>query len=251
MSHVAIILTDASKKILWVNEDFTQITGYELHEVIGRKPGEMLQGPKSESHIINRMRSSLASGEIFKEEITNYRKNGEMYKCRLVVNPIFNAQNQLTNFIAFEIDSGETDDTLISSLQIKEKYHTSSLNKKEAIHLFKVFETRLTEEKLYLNPQFSLRMAAEMLQTNTKYLSQVVNHHSKANFLGFVNAFRIDAAKEKLIDPQFQHLTLYGIALQCGFKNKSTFYKVFKEMTHITPKEYIHRYKLSSFVNSD
>lgn len=251
MSHVAIILTDASKHILWVNEDFTQITGYELHEVIGKKPGEVLQGPKSESHIINRMRSSLASGEVFKEEITNYRKTGEMYKCKLVVNPVFNAENQLTNFIAFEIDSEETDDTLIPALQIREKYHTSSLNQKEAVQLFKIFERRLTEEKLYLNPQFSLGIAAEMLQTNTKYLSQVVNYHSKVNFLTFINSFRVDDAKEKLIDPQFQHLTLYGIALQCGFKNKSTFYKVFKEMTHITPKEYIQRYKLSSFVNSD
>ena len=58
-----------------------------------------------------------------------------------------------------------------------------------------------------------------MLNTNTKYLSQVVNHLSGRNFQFFVNAYRVEEAKNKLVNQDYQNLTLYGIALQCGFKN--------------------------------
>ncbi|MCB0376477.1 MAG: AraC family transcriptional regulator, partial [Sinomicrobium sp.] len=55
----------------------------------------------------------------------------------------------------------------------------------------------------------------------------------------FINTFRVNEAKRQLICGKYGHLTLYGIALQCGFKNKSTFYKVFKEVAHLTPRQFI------------
>ncbi|MCB0683544.1 MAG: helix-turn-helix domain-containing protein, partial [Saprospiraceae bacterium] len=54
-----------------------------------------------------------------------------------------------------------------------------------------------------------------------------------------LNSYRIEEAKQKLIQRQFGNLTLYGIAMQCGFKNKSTFYKVFKQLTGKTPLEFV------------
>ena len=59
MYQIAVILTDARRRILWVNEDFTQITGYTYEEVVGRVPGDLLQGQLTEEEAIEKIRSGL------------------------------------------------------------------------------------------------------------------------------------------------------------------------------------------------
>jgi AraC-like DNA-binding protein len=66
----------------------------------------------------------------------------------------------------------------------------------------------------------------------------VINHHGGTNFLSFVNAYRIEAVIKRIHDGEFYQHTFYGMARRCGFKNKSTFYKVFRDVTGITPKVY-------------
>ena len=236
---VAVILTDPSRKIIWVNQDFSEITGYSFREVVGRRPS-LLQGPKSESATIARMRRSLEEQIPFKDAITNYRKNGEEYLCKLVIYPIFNEDHELLHFIAFEIDGDEVkDESNIPLMQLSEKYTSSSLRGLDEMKLYYQLQKLLEDEKLYLNPDLSLRQLADRLATNTKYLSQVVNHLAGSNFQYYLNTFRIKEVKAKILNPEYKNLTLFGIALQCGFKNKSTFYKVFKEILGMTPKEYI------------
>ena len=237
--NIAVILTDAQRKILWVNDDFTEITGYTLTEVIGKKPS-LLQGPKTEKDAINRIRRSLENEVAFMEEITNYRKNGEPYICRLVIHPVFNRDQQLTNYIAFEVDGNVVKDTAsISLLQLQEKYSSSSLKGVEEVKLYFKVKALMENEKLFLDPNLSLKEVADQLHTNTKYLSQVVNHHAGCNFQFFINTYRVKEVKSMITSDDYHNLTLFGIALQCGFKNKSTFYKVFKEISGQTPKEYI------------
>jgi len=241
--HIAVILTNAERNILWVNDDFTTITGYTLGEVMGKKPS-ILQGPKSEQDAIQRIRKGLESQVVFKDTITNYRKNGEEYPCRLIIHPIFDESHNLTNFIAFEVDGTAVDDDLdISLFNLEEKYQSSSLRGTDEIKLYLQLKEYLKQEKSYLDPNLSLREVADQLATNTKYLSQVVNHQANCNFQYFLNTYRVEEAKAKIVDDEYNNLTLYGIALQCGFKNKSTFYKVFKEITGHTPKSYLKDYK--------
>lgn len=243
---IAVILTDAARRIIWVNEEFTQITGYTLSEVLGRKPS-ILQGPKSSRETIQRIRKGLENKLPVKDEITNYRKNGEEYLCKLVIHPIFNLEQELTNYIAFEVDGNVvTDETDIPLLQLDEKYSSSSLKGVEEMKLYFQLRDLVEKEALYLDPDLTLRMVAEKLRTNTKYLSQVVNHHAGVNFQRFLNAYRIEAAKDSICSDQYEKLTLYGIARQCGFRNKSTFYKVFKEIVGTTPKKYWRRCRRKS-----
>lgn len=235
---IAVILTDVNRRIQWVNDDFTVITGYSFEEVVGKKPS-LLQGENSEPAAIERIRKGLKEAESFKAEILNYRKDGEEYLCKLVIHPIYNIDDELTNFIAFEVDANYTDDRQLSLMQVRRKYRSSSLdNLKEAdlyLQLISLFE----EEKIYLEADLKLGEIAKRLNTNSKYLSQVVNNQTGDNLIHFVNLYRIEEAKRKIVDKNSQHLTTYGIAQTCGFKNKSTFYKVFKEVTKMTPKEYI------------
>lgn len=245
LPSIAVILTDPDRHILWVNDGFTNITGYTLAEVIGKKPS-LLQGEESEAEVILSIRRNLERQVPFSEEITNYRKNGEKYICKLAIHPVFDHDQALINFLAFEVDGDNTpniDD--IPLLQVDEKYSSSSLKGVEEVKLYFRLRSIVEREKLYLNPNLSLKEVADKIATNTKYLSQVVNHHAGCNFQHFINNYRVEEAKKKIVSNEFRHLTLYGIALQCGFKNKSTFYKVFKEITGYTPKEYQKHYKAS------
>lgn len=236
---VAVILTDANRRIQWVNQDFTLITGYSIEEVIGKKPS-LLQGKGTKQTSIERIRKKLSLQAPFKDEILNYRKNGEEYPCRLVVHPIFDDDNTLINFIAFEIDATHIeDDSEISLLQLQPKYQSSSLSNTQEFDLYSKLVAIVEEEKLYLDPDLKLKYLADRLNTNTRYLSQVINHQTGHNLIHFINTYRVKEVKNKLVDDAFQHLTAFGIAQNCGFKNKSTFYKVFKEVTTLTPNEFI------------
>ena len=239
MYQVAVILTDAERHILWVNRDFENITGYALEEVIGKSPGRLLQGPDTEPDAIARIRKGLAGRQVFKDTITNYRKNGEAYECRLVIHPIVGRNDEIVNYLAFEVDGGTTkNENRISLMNLNTRYRTSSLRGMDEVRLFERIKRVMEDEKLYLNPDLTLKRMAVHLDTNTKYLSQVINHQGEMNFLTFVNGYRIKDVIALLLQGEYRRQTYFGIAQQCGFKNKSTFYKVFRDMTGKTPKAY-------------
>ncbi|MEM1327500.1 MAG: PAS domain-containing protein [Bacteroidota bacterium] len=239
MLQVAVILTDAQQNILWVNQDFTNITGYSVQEVVGKNP-RLLQGKDTDASTVTRIRESLKERVPIKDELMNYKKDGTPYICRLVIYPVLNQKQDVINYIAFEVNADYvSDDTGIPLMQLSEKYNSSSLRGMEEMQLYYQLQRVLEEEKLYLDANLSLRQLADRLDTNTKYLSQVVNHLANSNFQHYLNTFRIREVTKKIVDPAYRNLTLFGIALQCGFKNKSTFYKVFREIMGMTPKVYI------------
>ncbi len=237
--NVAIILTDAQRRILWVNEVFTSMTGYSLEDVVYQKPS-VLQGEGSDHQIIEDMRNCLEEGIAFKTEITNYRKNGEAYPCRLVVHPIRNEEGAITNYIAFEIDARKhPDDRELEMMNFSARYQSSSLKGVKSLELYDRLRRAMKSHDLHLDSRLSLPQLADLLETNTKYLSQVVNHHYGNNLQQFVNEYRVEEAKKRLLDVAYDNLTYFAIGQLCGFKNKSTFYKVFKKFTDCTPHEYV------------
>lgn len=243
--HVAVILTDAARRIQWVNHDFTALTGYTLDEVMGKKPS-ILQGRNSSPEDVLRIRESLDAGLPFKDSIINYTKSEEEYKCSFVIYPILDDKEEIVSFIAFEVDADKVDESKIPLLQLKEKYQTSKLKESDQTSIYVRLCTMMQKEKLYLDPDLSLRDLALRLHTNTRYLSQVINTLSGYNLQHFINIYRIEQIKLVMNMPEYRSLTLYGIAQQCGFKNKSTFFKVFKEITDTTPKDYIRHFSEQS-----
>jgi PAS domain S-box-containing protein len=103
----AVILTDTSTKIVWVNEAFQLMTGYSSAEVIGKKPGDFLQGPETDPKTIRYMREQLQNQKGFSVEILNYSKTGKKYWLALEVQPIFDEKGALSNYMAIERDVTE------------------------------------------------------------------------------------------------------------------------------------------------
>jgi PAS domain S-box-containing protein len=97
----ALVLTDTERKIVWVNKGFETMTGYKTHEAVGRKPN-FLQGENTDEATRMRFRESLAMGKEFSLNITNYRKSGEEYLCKVQIFPLRNTQNKIIHFLALE-----------------------------------------------------------------------------------------------------------------------------------------------------
>jgi AraC-like DNA-binding protein len=96
----------------------------------------------------------------------------------------------------------------------------------------------MEEDKLYLDPLLNLPIISKHTNIAQKTISAVLNQHLHKSFNEFVNEYRIEAFKEKLQDPEMDHLTIAGIAFDCGFNSQATFQRTFKQFTGLSPSEY-------------
>jgi PAS domain S-box-containing protein len=99
-----VIVTDQDGKIEWINDGTERLTGYALADMIGRKPGDLLQGPQSDSETIAHMSRCLKNRRSFEVEIVNYHRNGTPYWVGIQCNPFFDTFERLQGFIAIEND---------------------------------------------------------------------------------------------------------------------------------------------------
>ena len=96
----------------------------------------------------------------------------------------------------------------------------------------------LQEEELFRNPNLNMDILSKSIGLSKGYLSQIINAKEGKNFFDFINTYRVEDVKLKLTDSSFDHFNILGIALDAGFKSKSTFNSVFKKMTGKTPSQF-------------
>jgi AraC-like DNA-binding protein len=93
-------------------------------------------------------------------------------------------------------------------------------------------------DKLYLNPLIKIDDLAANLNISEKALSNLLNQYIGKNFNDFINEYRVEEAKKKLVDPALSQFTIAAIAYECGFNSLATFQRCFKQFTGITPSKY-------------
>ncbi|MDP1841994.1 MAG: PAS domain S-box protein [Sediminibacterium sp.] len=103
----AVIIADKYGKINWANKAFKIITGYTLEEVIGKKPGDLLQGKESDPETIKYLGNQIKNLQPFVCEIINYHKSGRPYWTRINGQPLFDQQGNSAGFFAIEEDITE------------------------------------------------------------------------------------------------------------------------------------------------
>lgn len=104
----SVIITDANGITEYVNEGFTKMTGFSPHEIIGKKPGHLLQGPLTDKDTVDKLRVMIAGKEPVFEEILNYNKSGETYWVSLAINPVTNSVGEVEKYISIQADITET-----------------------------------------------------------------------------------------------------------------------------------------------
>lgn len=99
-------------------------------------------------------------------------------------------------------------------------------------------ETVFLEQKPYLDEDLTLNKLAQLIPTTDKKLSMLLNQYMDTTFYDLVNSYRIEAVKTKLQSEDFENYTLLGIAFESGFKSKTSFNRIFKKETGMSPSAY-------------
>ncbi len=102
-----VVFTDVRRRITWVNEGFTRMSGYTLDELVGQSPGHLLQCERTSAETVAAIRAALRAGTAFRGEIVNRAKDGREYWLDLDIQPLHDAEGTLTGFSAIETDITE------------------------------------------------------------------------------------------------------------------------------------------------
>jgi PAS domain S-box-containing protein len=101
LQEEVIIVTDTKLNIVFASHNMIKMNGYLEAEVLGKSP-KMFQGAATDLTILNEIRSAILIPEPFEKTIVNYKKNGDVYGCKIKGFPVFNTKGKLSHFIAFE-----------------------------------------------------------------------------------------------------------------------------------------------------
>ena len=97
-------------------------------------------------------------------------------------------------------------------------------------------------EKKYRNKDFSAKDLAAELNTNTRYISAVINSRFNKNFSCLINEYRIKEAMHRMTDKRYIDMTIEEIGKIVGFANRQSFYSAFYRIMGETPNHYRKRY---------
>lgn len=122
--------------------------------------------------------------------------------------------------------------------QANKKYAQSGLKERDMEVLEKQLLAYMETKQPFTQSDFSIKIMATQLETPPYHISQLLSSRLQTKFYDFVNIYRVEKAKSLMHDPKFQHLSLLGLAYDCGFNSKSTFNRAFKKQVGCTPSQY-------------
>ncbi len=119
----------------------------------------------------------------------------------------------------------------VDNQEVKEKNEDTK-------RLFNTIKKLLLDKKLFTEPKLTVEFLANEADVNATKLSNTIKQISDKNFNDFINEFRVDFAKQLLIDETYKNYTITAIGLESGFNSKSAFYATFKKHTGFTPSDF-------------
>ena len=100
-SSSVVCLAAPGTPVLYVSPLFTAHTGYTLEDVRGRSLS-LLQGPETEPEAVDWFRRLIAARRAGRVAITNYRRDGTMFRHRCDLRPIWSPAGDVTHFVAVQ-----------------------------------------------------------------------------------------------------------------------------------------------------
>ncbi|WP_445453754.1 PAS domain S-box protein [Flavobacterium sp. 25HG05S-40] len=98
----AVVIADKHGAIEWANTSFLHMSGFSMEEILGKKPGHLLQGPETNPETVNYLKDRIQKGLPFNCEIINYSKTGEKYWISIQGQALYNSKNEIIKFFAIE-----------------------------------------------------------------------------------------------------------------------------------------------------
>ena len=126
----------------------------------------------------------------------------------------------------------------LPSEEEKPKYQKSGLSAEASETLHRQLAEMMRDNRPYRESELSLSDLAALLNTQSNYLSRVINEKEGKNFYDYINTLRIEEFKRIAESPESKKYTLLALAEQCGFNSKSSFNRYFKKVTGRSPSEF-------------
>jgi AraC-like DNA-binding protein len=121
------------------------------------------------------------------------------------------------------------------------KYEKSCISDEESKILMSRLEKAMKEKRPYADPELTLAKLASLLPASHHHLSQLLNQRLKKSFYNYINGYRVEQVMSCLADPVCLDTSILDIAFDCGFNSKSTFNKIFKQHTSLSPSQFRER----------
>src|SRR5690606_20709780 len=96
-SKSTVIITDTQGTIEYVNQRFTEVSGYTATEAVG-KSTRILKSDKVDKEVYKQLWETISSGKEWQGELLNRKKNGELYWELVSISPVKNSDDQTTNY---------------------------------------------------------------------------------------------------------------------------------------------------------
>ncbi len=172
-SPVMTMITDVKGKIEYVNSQFSSIMGYSVDEIIGKNPRAFSSG-KHDASFYKALWETINAGTVWKGEIINMKKSGELVWGKLSIAPIKDLQNTITHFVALSED--------ISRQKEEEKRSLRDQKLKDVLYAItsaaiKAMDVSKLYEKIY-------QFISEIIQTSNFFMA-MLNKESNTIYFPF------------------------------------------------------------------
>ena len=130
----------------------------------------------------------------------------------------------------------------VETVSPEEKHEEDTATTQETEELIHKISVVLMEEKLFANPDLTIQDLSTAVGSNRTYVSNCINRRTGLSFSQYIARFRVEYAQTVLLDPQYtdDHEALSQAIVLSGFASNQAFYRVFKELTDLTPLQYRH-----------
>ena len=235
----AIVLSDRNLDIVWTNQGMCRLVGKTLRELRGTSFLSFLHEPEHGA---------------LREALDRALENNTRVEHAATFTPPFGGAPKRILFKIDPVEDRESGDTVYRIAQgervrlkrpreerteansdaMQRAYRFSNLTLSEGQRLFDTLDDRIDDDTLYLDAGFSIEEAAQLLHTNTTYVSQVVNFFTDHTFPAYINYKRVHF----LLDYVREHPAeaKSDIWKKAGFGSYHAFYRFVKRAYGITPK---------------
>jgi PAS domain S-box-containing protein len=205
-----VIITGPDNRVIWANQAVEKISGYHPEELIGKIPGHLLQGERSDPTVRDYMRSKVAAREPFEAEIINYHKNGSPYWTHLQATPVLDDSGKFKYFVAIQSDITEERATRERLEKESERSNKMAEKARKADGAKTKFLATMSHE--LRTPLNGIIGYAQILEKNTKIEEKTVSQiriirRSGEHLLSLINDLldlsKIDAGSHKLTPSRF------------------------------------------------
>lgn len=103
----AVVITDVEGRIQWVNSAFTRLTGFSVLEALNRSPSDLMKSGRQDQTFYQCLWETILSGQVWRGEIVNRRKDGSLYDEALAIAPVIGHDGTIRHFVAIKQDITE------------------------------------------------------------------------------------------------------------------------------------------------